>query len=194
MPKTSRPTRISELITASNCWDGQCNPTPEPWRPTGIGDLITSSHHRVGQGVPMPEHETNKDHFAHTRSSKKAFQGPCFNGTRTLNSQQDDAQQGSPRRTIAPRVCEKKRMWIFADPAAGGTRRKIIQLPHTRSSLHWVRWSQECPHSHMALQSNDCACPISHHCYQAEGCTKAHEKLTGPRRSAREIKKGHGSA
>jgi hypothetical protein len=36
--------------------------------------------------------------------------------------------------------------------------------------------------------------PTSNHCYEAGGPAKASDKLIGPRRSARESKKGHGLA
>jgi hypothetical protein len=107
----ARPTRIGEFVSTSNRLKGQRDPTPVPSRPTRIGDNTSSSHHPEGQGIPTPEREIDKVHVTRARIPKKlTFQGHCFNGTRTPNRQQDDVQQGSPGRTIAPRVREKKRM------------------------------------------------------------------------------------
>ena len=45
--------------------------------------------------------------------------------------------------------------------------------------------------SHGTPEHSESARPTSNHCNEAEGLGKASDKLIGPRRSVREIKKGH---
>jgi hypothetical protein len=139
-------------------------------------------------------YETEKNHVAHTRSSKEAFQGLFSLGPELGTSQENDAEQGSPGWTIAPRVHKKKWMRISADPIPGGTRRGNGHNCHSQEAHYTGQGGVESVRvvtRHSRALKHEC--PTSNHCYQAGGLTEACKNLVGRRRSAQEIKKGHGS-
>ena len=119
-------------------------PTSKRSRLTRIGKFISSSHHWVGQCIPMPEHKTGKDHVAHTRSSKKAFQSTSFNGTQTQNSPTNWCRARQSQTDYSPQVhCTRRKSKIAM--GAITTAKKLTPLGSR--------------HCHTALQSTQMCMP-----------------------------------
>jgi hypothetical protein len=109
-------------------------------------------------------------------------------------AQENDAEQGSSRWTIAPRVCGRSRCKYLPIPNGRNSR---MAIDTTTKSLEAHSTGQGGIANVLAIMRHSRAvrhaCPTSNHCYQVEGSTEAGEKLVGPRRSAQDSKKGHRS-
>ena len=196
MPKTSRPTRIREFVSTSNRLKGQHDPTSVPSRPTRIGDKISSSHHPNGQSVPTPERKTNK-------YISLAQETPRHWLFRALVSMEPELGTSNKRMCskavmdgLLPQECKmRSRCGYLWSPNQNELEEAMDEIATCQEAHSFGKGGVESVHS-VTRHSR----AITMHTQQAitaikqEGLEKAFNKLIGPRRSAREPKKGHGLA